>query len=37
MSYKSRAIYFEYEYIVDNPYFTTLDELHPSLVAQGVN
>ncbi len=37
MSYKSRAVYFEHEYIVDNPYFTTLDELHLALMAQGVN
>lgn len=37
MSYKSRAVYFLHKYIVDNPYFTTLDELHLALMAQGVN
>lgn len=37
MSYKSRAVYFQHKYIVDNPYFTTLDELHLALMAQGVN
>ena len=34
---KSRAVYFQHKYIVDNPYFTTLNELHSSLVAQCVN
>ena len=37
MCYKSRTVYFEHEYIVHNPYFTTLDELHLALVAHGVN
>lgn len=37
MCYKSRAVHFEHKYIVDNPYFTTLDELHPSLVAQCID
>lgn len=37
MRYKSRAIYFEHKYVVDNPYLTTLHELHLALVAQGVN
>ena len=36
MSYKSRAVHFKHKYIVDNPYFATLHELHPSLVAQCV-
>ena len=37
MRYKSRAVYFQYKYIVDNPYFTTFHKLHPALVAQYVN
>lgn len=37
MSYKSRAVYFEHEYIVNNPYLATLHELHLALMAQGVN
>lgn len=37
MRYKSRAVHFEHEYVVHNSYLPTLDELHPSLVAQGVN
>lgn len=37
MRYKSRAVYFEHEYIVDNPYLATLHELHLALMAQGVN
>lgn len=37
MSYKSRAVYFQHKYIVDNPYFTTLDELHLALVAQCID
>ena len=37
MRNKSRAVYFQHKYIVDNPYFTTLHELHLALVAHGVN
>ncbi len=37
MRYKSRAVYFEHEYIVDNPYLATLHELHLALMAQDVN
>ena len=37
MRNKSRAVYFQHKYIVDNPYFTTLHELHPSLVAQCID
>lgn len=37
MCYKSRAVYFEHKYIVDNPYLSTLHELHLALVAHGVN
>ena len=37
MCYKSRAIHFEHEYVVHNPYLATLDELHLALVAHGVN
>ena len=34
MRYKSRAVYFQHKYIVDNPYLATLHELHLALVAQ---
>ena len=37
MRYKSRAIHFEHEDVVYNPYLATLHKLHPSLVAHGVN
>lgn len=37
MRNKSRAVYFEHKYIVDNPYLATLHELHLALVAYGVN
>ncbi len=37
MRYKSRAIYFEHEYVVHNPYLATLHKLHLALVAYGVN
>lgn len=37
MRYKSRAVHFEHEYVVHNSYLPTLDELHLTLVAQGVN
>ena len=37
MCYKSRAIHFEHEYIVHNPYHATLHKLYPSLMAQCVN
>ena len=37
MSYKSRAVYFQHEYIVHNPYLATLDELHLALVAQYID
>lgn len=37
MRNKSRAVYFQHKYIVDNPYFTTLNELYLALVAHGVN
>ena len=37
MRNKSRAVYFQHEYIVHNPYLATLDELHLALVAQGIN
>ena len=35
--YKSRAIHFEHEDVVHDPYFATLHELHSALVAQGIN
>ena len=34
---ESRAVYFQHKYVVDNPYLTTLHELHLALVAYGVN
>ena len=37
MSYKSRAVYFQHEYIVHNPYLATLHELHLALVAQCID
>lgn len=37
MRYESRAVHFEHEYVVHNSYLPTLDELHPTLVAHGVN
>ena len=37
MRYKSRAVYFEHEDVVHNPYLATLDELHLALVAQGID
>lgn len=37
MRYNSRAIYFEHEYVVHNPYLATLHKLHLALVAYGVN
>ena len=37
MCYKSRAIHFEHQDIVDHPYHATLHKLHPSLVAQCVD
>lgn len=37
MRYKSRAVHFKHEDVVHNPYLATLHELHPSLVAHGVN
>lgn len=36
MRNKSRAVYFQHKYIVDNPYFTTLDKLHLALMAVDV-
>ena len=36
MRYKSRAIYFEHKYVVDNSYLTTHYELHLALMAVGV-
>ena len=36
MRNKSRTVYFQHKYIVDNPYFTTLDELHLALMAVDV-
>ena len=36
MRNKSRAVYFQHKYIVDNPYLATLHELHLALVAQCV-
>ena len=36
MRNKSRAVYFQHKYIIDNPYFTTLDELHLALMAVDV-
>ena len=36
MCYKPRAVYFEYEYVVDNPYLTTLHKLHLTLMTVGV-
>jgi hypothetical protein len=37
MRYKSRAVHFKHKYVIHNSYLATLHELHPSLVAQGVN
>lgn len=37
MRNKSRAVYFQHKYIVDNPYLATLHKLHLALVAKGVN
>ena len=37
MCYKSRAVYFQHKYIVNNPYLATLHKLHLALVAQGIN
>lgn len=37
MRYKSRAVHFEHEYVVHNPYLATLHKLHLALVAQGVD
>ena len=37
MRYKSRAIHFEHKDVVHNPYRATVHELHPALVAQGIN
>ena len=37
MRYKSRAIHFEHKDVVHNPYRATIHELHPALVAQGIN
>lgn len=36
MRYESRTVYFEHEYIVNNPYLATLHKLHLALVAQCV-
>ena len=37
MRNKSRAVYFQHEYIVHNPYLATLHELHLALVAQCID
>ena len=37
MRYKSRTVYFQHEYIVDNPYLATHYKLHLALVAHNVN
>lgn len=37
MRNKFRAVHFKHEYIVDNPYFTTLYKLHLALMAQCVD
>ena len=37
MCYKSRAIYFEHEDVVHNPYLATIHKLYSSLVAQCIN
>ena len=37
MCYKSRAVYFEHEYIVNNPYLATLHKLHLALMLEDVN
>lgn len=37
MRYKHRAVYFEHEYIINNPYLTTVHELHLALVTHDVN
>ena len=37
MCYKSRAIHFEHEDVVHNPYLATLHELYLSLMAQCIN
>ena len=34
MRYKSRAVHFKHEYVVNNPYLATLHELYLALVAQ---
>lgn len=36
MRNKSRTVYFQHKYIVDNPYLATLDELHLALMAVDV-
>lgn len=37
MRNKSRAVYFEHEYVVHNSYLPTLDEQHLALMTVGVN
>ena len=37
MRYKSRAIHFEHKDVVHNPYRATVHELHPALVAKGID
>lgn len=37
MGNKSRAIYFQYQNIVDNTYRATLHKLHPTLMLEYVN
>lgn len=36
MRNKSRAVYFEHEYVVHNSYLPTLDELHLALMTVGI-
>ena len=36
MRNESRAVYFQYKYIIDNPYLATLHKLYLALMAVGV-
>ena len=37
MRYKRRAVHFKYQYVVHNPYFSTIHELHLALVAHNID
>lgn len=36
MRYKRRAVHFKYQYVVHDPYFSTIHELHLALVAHNI-